>query len=291
MQELLSKLRARRGFNVINHTWNKVTAINEFFREEGLDAAVIGLSGGIDSAVTLALLIEASKVEGSPIKKILGFNLPIYGNGGTGQDNASDRAVLLHDQYSHEFKYYEQDLTPAFNAYKYLYTYVSDFAAGQLLSIVRTPYLYFRAAILQDSGYKSIVVGTTNRDEGAFIGFYGKASDTTVDLQPIADLHKSEVYAIARYLNLPEAIIDEPPKGDVHDGRTDFEMIGATYDEVELFTLLQDYGWVKESDDFELSTAVSNIKKLNNQNIHKYKVGLPSRFVDVLPRGVIGGWK
>ena len=64
-----------------------------------------------------------------------------------------------------------------------------------------------------------------------------------VDLQSIGDFHKSEVYAIAKYLSLPEEIINEPPKGDVWDGRTDEQMIGATYDQIELFTLLKDYGY------------------------------------------------
>lgn len=296
MQNLLSKLRARRGFNVEKHTIQKLNAINKFFREEGLDAAVIGLSGGIDSAVTLALLIEATKVEGSPIKQIVGLNLPIYGKGGTGQDTATNRAKLLASCYQYQFTYLEYDLTPAFDAYKAAYNHTtSDFSAGQLLSIVRTPYLYFRAALMQDAGYKSIVVGTTNRDEGGYIGFYGKASDAMVDLQPIGDFHKSEVYAIAKYLSLPEEIINEPPKGDVWDGRTDEQMIGATYDQIELFTLLKDYGYPADGTggylkaDGQTLEAFKKIKDLHKVNEHKYKVGLPSRFVDVLPRSVFGG--
>ena len=84
--------------------------------------------------------------------------------------------------------------------------------------------------------------GTTNRDEGAYIGFFGKASDGMVDLQPIADIHKSEVYAIAKILNIPEYIINASPKGDVWNNKLDVEMIGAPYDIVEVFILLLNMG-------------------------------------------------
>src|SRR5690606_27646773 len=112
---------------------------------------------------------------------------------------------------------------------------------GQLASIVRTPCLYYNAAILQSQGFKSIVVGTTNRDEGSYIGFFGKASDAMVDLQPIADIHKSEVYEVAKLLNIPQEIIDAKPRGDVYDGRCDEEMIGAPYWFLEMYLLMKQY--------------------------------------------------
>lgn len=293
--KILKELREIRGFNVKEYCPVKISAINDFFESEKLDSVVLGLSGGVDSAVTLALLIEASKVENSPIKKIVGLAMPIYGIGSTGQDEATERAKHLEAMYaSHDkFEFRKCDLTLPYNEYlSALQNEHDGFAAGQLLSIVRMPFLYFNAAILQTKGYYSIVSGTTNRDEGGYIGFFGKASDAMVDLQVIGDLHKSEVYKIAKHYNLPAVIIEIEPKGDVYDGRTDQQMIGATYDQVELFTLLKDYSEsFKELNQFLTDPAFLNIEALHSKNAHKYKVGMPSRFVDVLKRKVQGGWQ
>jgi hypothetical protein len=127
-----------------------------------------------------------------------------------------------------------------------------------------------------------VVVGTTNRDEGAYLGFFGKASDAMVDLQPISDLHKSEVRALARHLGVPDDLVDAVPSGDVHDGRVDEEMIGATYDDVELALRMRE---------LELpARGPAAIERKHVENAHKYRVGDPAVHLDVMPRGVPGGW-
>src|SRR5213075_1289727 len=131
------------------------------------------------------------------------------------------------------------------------------------------------------------VVGTTNRDEGAYLGFFGKASDGMVDLQPISDLHKSEVRALARHLGVPDDVVDAVASGDVHDGRNDEQMIGASYDEVEAFLRLRELGL-----DPALcgARALAAIERQHATNRHKYAVGSPAVHLDVMPRGVPGGW-
>jgi NAD+ synthase (glutamine-hydrolysing) len=283
---------------------------------------VLGLSGGIDSSITLALLIAAAKQQNSPIKKIVGMSMPIHSIGASDQHKATQLATLLSKQYESldVFSYDVCDLTDVCDSYVTTYNkhqhtfnikqlavtnepyfsstfihntiekqYNDAFAIGQLLSVVRTPYLYFNAAVLQTKGYKSIVAGTINRDEGGYIGFFGKASDAMVDLQVIADLHKSEVYQLAHYFDIPQDIINESPKGDVYDGRNDFEMIGATYDQIELFTFMKNHNF--KDCDFKNAEWYTNIESLHKTNEHKYRVGIPSRFVDVMPRKVIGGWQ
>ena len=291
----LQELRLKRRFSVESYLSQKLEAINKFFTTENLDSCVLGLSGGVDSAVVLALLIEASKQTNSPIKKILGLSLPIFSIGSTGQDKTIYKTRALHKHFKNEtvFEFQIKDLTDV--AWQYHLTdESSNFAIGQLVSIVRTPYLYFRAATLQDRGYKSIVCGTTNRDEGGIIGFYGKASDGMNDLQILADLHKSEVYQLARHFNIPDIIINDAPRGDVYNNLTDYELIGASYDMVEFYTLCLDYDIDYKLDVSYLPKTIielNNIEKTIEKNAHKYKVGLPSRFVDVLPRKVIGGWQ
>ncbi|EMY76964.1 NAD+ synthetase [Leptospira weilii serovar Ranarum str. ICFT] len=296
--EIRKFLDHARGFDLEFYLKKKIERINEFFDTEHLDSCVIGLSGGIDSSLVLGLLNLASKEPCSPIKKIRGITLPIFNIGATGQREALRKFELLKSYPSlqnEKIEFLEKDLTQVQESYLRLEEgHYSPFAAGQLLSIIRIPFLYFHAALLQDQNYRSIVVGTTNRDEGAYLGFYGKASDGMVDLQPIADLHKNEIFEIAKSIKIPEEIICAEPTGDVFDGRTDQEMIGANYEDIRFFILLKDFGLdfrkmiqLLSSDTIR---SFENIEALHKKNLHKYKVGLPSRFVDVMKRVVEGGW-
>jgi NAD+ synthetase len=302
LEELLAELRQVRGFETDAYIHRKLAAINLFFTTNNLDAAVLGLSGGVDSAVVFCLLLAASQVEGSPIRKILPLPMPIYGEGATNQDQAESKAIhLMKDKGFKDYLIF--DLTAAYQAI------VKDapgdaWAQGQLASVLRTPALYYHAALLQSQGYASIVVGTTNRDEGSYIGFFGKASDGMVDLQPIADIHKSEVYKVAKKLGVSEVILRAKPSGDVFDGRCDEEMIGAPYWALELYLLIKDFSFhqpvdvprvlqtaLPEEEFRRLCQYIEQIEALHEKNKHKYAVGSPARFIDVMQRKVRGGWK
>jgi len=174
-------------------------------------------------------------------------------------------------------------------------------AYGQISSIIRTPALYYIAALLQDMGDNSALVsGTTNRSEGAYIGFFGKASDAMVDIQPISDIHKSEVYKVARYLDIPEIVVNEVPKGDVWNGQCDEQMFGSTYDFLELYhfflndtaTNKTDFYYALSADAMEEFVKNSNaIEAIHRKNSHKYRVGSPAVHFDVMERKVTGGWQ
>jgi len=297
----LKSYREKRGFNVENYLEKKIIAINDFFSKNNLDSAVIGISGGVDSALVLYLLKRASEEHNSPIRQIMPISIPIRNvSGVTSQNKASFYADLVME--SAGYTYYEVPLEEAYNSIIKsscdIHANENDaWVKGQMASVLRTPVLYFHAAILQGSGYKSIVVGTTNRDEGAYIGFFGKASDAMVDLQPIADLHKSEVYQLAKHLGVPERIINRKPQGDVWDRRNDEEMIGASYDMIELFLLMediepfQDFFLIDENERNLFDNSFNAIMELHYINKHKYEVGNPAHFIDVMQRTVKGGWK
>lgn len=299
--EFVEFLRNFRGFDENEYLQSKKKAINEFFKIQNLDSAVIGISGGIDSAVVYKLLLESSKMPNSPIKKIVPVIAPIECRGTTGQGLASIKANLLLSG-EHDSLYCE--LRDSFNAIVHQISlsdnalFKSDaWAEGQMASVLRTPLFYYVAALLQTKGYKSIVVGTTNRDEGSYIGFFGKASDAMVDLQPIGDIHKSEVYKIANLLKIPSEIIDATPRGDVWDGKNDEQMIGAPYDAVEAFLLLKQYRIstdsiiIEDSNEYKMFLEhVKNIETIHQKNAHKYQVGYPSHFIDIMPRKIEGGW-
>lgn len=306
-----------RDFDAQDYLDKKTKAINEFFTKNGLDSVVVGISGGVDSAVVLKLYVEAGLVIGSPIKQVRALKMPIHGNGVTGQHETLNKANMLEDSFKTSgslspgfLAWRTLDLTEAYNAMTnqiYLYPDKTDaWTDGQMASVLRTPMFYYQAAIMQAAGLKSIVSGTTNRDEGSYIGFFGKASDGMVDIQPIADIHKSEVYRLAELLGVPKSITEDEPKGDVWDGRNDEQMIGAPYqflqkmikqkckiyaDHNDGALALIDWNYYLDSRGGVEAIWAANIEKLHKTNKHKYLVGSPAHFIDVMERCVPGGWQ
>ena len=251
-------------------------------RERDLDTAVIGASGGVDSSLVLALACAAK------IPRVVALVLPIEGRGATRQTEASARGRYAATLAGAEI--WEAPLGPALEQTITALSRASGlafdaWAEGQCLSVMRTPALYGAVALLRAHGHRAVVVGTTNRDEGAYLGFFGKASDGMVDVQPISDLHKSEVRALARYLSVPAEIVDAVPSGDVHDGRNDEQMIGARYDEIEVVLRLKELGRENRH-----AAGYRAIEHQHAVNRHKYAAGHPAVHLDVFPRGVPGGW-
>ncbi len=284
------RLRDARGFDAAEVAAAKVGRLARWFAEQGLDAAVTGVSGGVDSALVLALLQAVARREDSPLRRVVALLMPVGGRGATAQAEATERGRRVVAALGAEA--WEAPLTDGLAAIVGSLSRASGMAfdawsEGQCLSVVRTPALYGAAALLQAHGHRAVVVGTTNRDEGAYLGFFGKASDGMVDLQPISDLHKSEVRAIARHLGVPDEVVDATPSGDVFDGRSDEAMIGAPYDAVEAVLRLRELGRDPSLAGAEASAAVD---RLHAVNAHKYRVGSPAEHLDVMPRGVPGGW-
>lgn len=312
--DILAQLRAARGFDPKEVADAKVGRLLRWLGQENLDAVVVGVSGGVDSALVVALLLAAAAREASPLRRVVALLLPIGGRGATRQEEATARGRQVAEALGAKFLNLSPErgsnparaqARPSFASFQVWEAPLTDALAatvgalargsglafdawseGQCLSVVRTPALYGAAALLQAHGFRAVVAGTTNRDEGAYLGFFGKASDGMVDVQLISDLHKSEVRALARYLGVPAEVVDAVPRGDVHDGRTDEEMIGASYDEVETFSRLRELG---RDPTLAGEKAALAIERLHAQNRHKYVAGSPAIHLDVMPRGVPGG--
>ena len=289
MTSLRDALELSRGFDAEQVLSAKLGRLNRWFAAQGLDAAVVGVSGGVDSALVLGLLQTASKLEHSPLRKVVALLLPIASPGATRQAEATQSGRRVATALGAET--WEAPLGPALAATVSALQQASRlefdaWAEGQCLSVMRTPALYGAAALLQSQGFRSVVVGTLNRDEGAYLGFFGKASDAMVDVQPISDLHKSEVRALARLLGVPADIIERTPAGDVFDGRSDEQMLGASYDAIESALRLLELG----RDPTQVGAAVwSALHRQHAVNRHKYAVGGAAVHLDVLLRGVPGG--
>lgn len=307
--DLLYSLRRRRAFEPNQCLQEKANRINDYFSGWNLDSAVVGLSGGIDSSVTAGLLLHASQQPDSPIRRVVGLIVPICDTGSTEQDVALVHARLVASKL--ELETWRIDMTESMLSAGIAldrsrrvsptgWPTLSSWTRGQMLSVMRTPVFYGAAAALQQDGFRSVVVGTTNRDEGAYIGFFGKASDAMVDIQPISDLHKSEVRALAAVLEIPQTIINRTPRGDVWDGKSDEEMIGTSYDFLELYQLLKclagdELGLIIDhlcqEARSEFNTCAGAVEDLHSGNLHKYFVGNPSAHLDVYERAVPGGWE
>lgn len=199
-----------------------VSWLGDYCTDNGLEGFVIGVSGGIDSAVTSTLCAKTGK-------DVLLFSMPIY-QPAQQASLAKEHIKWLEHHHPH-VKGITVDLTPPFQALESTFpTDIQDeLTMANTRSRMRMLTLYAFA-----SHHKMFVVGTGNKIEDFGIGFYTKYGDGGVDVSPIADLTKSEVYDIGKQLGVGEAIITAPPTDGLWtDDRSDESQIGATYPELE----------------------------------------------------------
>ncbi|MBU2922862.1 NAD(+) synthase [Winogradskyella psychrotolerans] len=207
---------------VINHI---VDWLKDYAAKAGVKGFVIGISGGIDSAVTSTLCAKTGL-------ELLCLEMPIH-QAPSHVTRAQEHITQLKKRFPN-VKDKVVDLTPVFEEFK---TEVSlegkqstvDMALANTRARLRMTTLYYHAGL-----YGLLVAGTGNKVEDFGVGFYTKYGDGGVDLSPIADLLKSEVYEIGRFLDVPASIIKAAPSdGLFGDARSDEDQIGASYPELE----------------------------------------------------------
>jgi len=238
--------------SVISHIENW---IKEYHISSLTDGYVIGVSGGIDSAVTSTLIAKT----GIPL---LCVEMPIHQN-----TNQSQRSFKHIKWLKHQFPNVcalETNLSKTFEAFKTVHNtnQRTELALANTRARLRMTSLYYYGQI---NNY--LVAGTGNKIEDFGIGFFTKYGDGGVDLSPIADLKKSEVYLIGQELCINNEILLAPPTDGLWGGdKTDEDQIGASYPELE---------WAMEfsGDKKTLSkrkTKVLNIfQNFNKKNRHK----------------------
>lgn len=299
-QEFLNE--TRKSFDVEQYVTKKVEVLSEYFTEFRLNCALIAISGGIDSAVVAALM---AKVRAKINIQVIGITLPAINNSGvTGQEESVKRANEVLTKYGIRYGSSVMNMTPLHkaidNAMQDNFGLQTDnWAKGQAVPYLRTALLYSITAMLTSNGMRSVLVGTTNRDEGVYLGYIGKASDGMVDLQPISDLHKYQIREVAKYLDVPQSIIDTVSTGDMYDGRTDEEVFGASYDMVELALQSMHIHGKNAHDSYvsqfgnegDLVEQMKSIDLLHGYNHHKYLGASPAVHFDLTTLIIKNGWK
>lgn len=181
----------------------------------GLSGAVVGLSGGIDSAVVSGLCAMAVGPE-----NVVGIAMPAHS---APADVADARLAAEH----WGIEYREIDLGRVIDSLVALLPDGTQLAEANLKPRLRMLTLYHVANTLN-----RMVVGTGNRSELA-VGYFTKHGDGGVDLLPIGSLLKVEVRELAREMGVPERIIDRPPSAGLWEGQTDEQELGITYEQLD----------------------------------------------------------
>lgn len=222
---------------------------------------VVGISGGVDSAVTSMLCAQT----GLPT---LCVEMPIHQTP-SHVSRGREHIELLIKRFPNVTNV-EADLTLVFEAFKKEVPTDVDVSKVNL-SLANTRARLRMTTLYYFAGIRGLLVaGTGNKVEDFGVGFYTKYGDGGVDLSPIADLMKSEVYALGEFLEIPISILKaSPTDGLFGDDRTDEDQLGASYDELE-WAMIEDEKKKTPTDFSGREKIVFEIyKRLNAANQHK----------------------
>ena len=199
----------------------------EVVRHRGFEKVVIGLSGGVDSAVSLSLAVRALGAE-----NVTGFRLPYA----TSSQESLDHAALMLEATGAEGRTIE--ITGAVDAYVSQYEPdLSPLRRGNLAARLRSVILFDQSAKL-----RALPLGTGNKSE-RLLGYYTWHADDSPPINPLGDLFKTQVWALARHLGVPDVIVDKPASADLVRGVHDEDELGISYHRADpiLHWLLKGY--------------------------------------------------
>jgi len=193
-----------------------VSFLREEVRSAGLERAVIGLSGGVDSAVVAGLCARAFGAE-----NVLAVLLPYRRSSPASVTDARSVAEALGLTARHV------DISRMADGYLDQEGVTAPHRAGNVLARCRMTVLYDLSA-----EWRGLVIGTSNKTE-ILLGYSTQWGDSAHAINPLGDLYKHQVYQLARHLELPAEVVDKPPSADLFEGQTDEDELGFGYDEAD----------------------------------------------------------
>lgn len=221
------------------------TFIREFVSDKDV---ILGISGGIDSALVAFLLKRNVRKE-----KIHLYSLPV------GKENSDVKRICDFMDLNYE----TVDVEEAVNFFR---KYSDDLKSiGNVMARIRMTFLYEMA-----NKFNGLVAGTSNKSE-LLTGYFTKFGDGGTDFQPIGDLYKTQVYQLAKELNFPEWLIDKKPSANLWEGQNDEEELGINYSKLD--QILECLEYLKKPEECNIEGIdryeIDRIYKMVLKNSHK----------------------
>ena len=249
-------------FNQAKETERIISFIKDYYEKNNLGGAILGISGGKDSAVVAGLFTKALGKD-----NVIGVTMPCHSK----EEDKKD-AKKVSDYFG--FELINFDLTKIYDEFKNETKILGDFKEEEtkdsdinLKPRLRMATLYYLAALYSKlRGKPYLVAGTSNKSE-LYVGYFTKGGDSVHDIATIADYTVSEVLKIGDYINVPKDILYKTPS-DGLSNQSDEEKLGVTYEEIEKY--LENEGQVSEK-------SRQKIRTLHEKNLHKFHIPTPRR--------------
>ena len=236
-----------------------VEFLRENFKKAGFSKAVLGLSGGIDSALVAYLLRDALGKE-----NVLAIMMPYKSS----NPDSLNHAKLVIEDLKINSKTIE--ITDMIDAYFKNEKEATSLRMGNKMARERMSILFDYS-----SKENTLVVGTSNKTE-IYLGYSTQFGDSACALNPIGDLYKTNIWDLSRYLKIPNELIEKKPSADLWEGQTDEQEMGLTYKEADqvLYRMLEENKTVEEilNEGFAKSLVENIVKRMNRS---EYKRRMP----------------